>query len=103
MSSALSVLSIPSYPSSLGTLRTMLCNSIVSSHTRRAYTKAFDDIFTLAAGRPISRALFLEYRVSMIGEGLSAATINLRLCAIRKLVNEARENGFIDPAEAVRI
>ena len=39
----------------------------------------------------------------MVAEGLSAATINLRLCGIRKLVNEARENGLIDPAEAVRL
>ncbi len=81
----------------------MLCNSVASLHTRRAYAKAFDDIFTLASGRPISRALFYEYRASMVEAGLSAATINQRLCAIRKLVNETRENGLLDPAEAVRI
>jgi integrase len=45
----------------------------------------------------------MEYRASMVAEGLSAATINLRLCGIRKLVNEACENGLIDPAEAVRL
>jgi integrase len=47
--------------------------------------------------------ILMEYRASMIAECLSAATINQRLCGIRKLVNEARENGLIDPAEAVRI
>lgn len=103
MSEALSSMLISPYSNSPANLRQMLCNSVVSPHTRRAYAKAFDDIFTLAAGRAISRPLFYEYRVSMIEEGLSAATINQRLCAIRKLVNEARENDLIDPAEAVRI
>jgi integrase len=103
MSLALSGSPVAPCPSSLATLRTMLCNSVVSVHTRRAYAKAFDDIFTLASGRPISRALLYEYRASMLEDGLSAATVNQRLCAIRKLVDEARENGLLDPAEAVRI
>jgi len=90
-------------PDLLTALRRMLSNSIVSRHTQRAYLTAFDDLFELAAGRPISRMMLVEYRASMVAEGLSAATINQRLCAIRKLVNEARENGFIDPAEAVRL
>jgi len=81
----------------------MLSNSVVSRHTERAYLRAFDDLFQLSTGRPISRMILMEYRASMVAEGLSAATINQRLCAIRKLVNEARENGFIDPSEAVRL
>ena len=88
---------------SLAALRTMLSNSVVSPHTKRAYLTAFDDLIKLTAGRPISRMVLMEYRASMIAEGLSAATINQRLCAIRKLVNEARENGLIDPAEAIRL
>jgi len=81
----------------------MLSNSVVSRHTQRAYLTAFDDLFTLAAGRPISRMILMEYRSSMIVVGVSAATINQRLCAVRKLVKEARENGLIDPVEAVRL
>ena len=81
----------------------MLANSVVSRHTKRAYLTAFDDLIKCAAGRPISRLILMEYRASMVAEGLSAATINQRLCGIRKLVNEARENGLIDPAEAVRL
>jgi hypothetical protein len=88
---------------SLNALRTMLSNSVVSRHTKRAYLAAFDDLIELAAGRPISRMILMEFRAFMIAEGLSAATINQRLCGIRKLVNEARENGLIDPSEAVRI
>lgn len=93
----------PANPDLFTMLRTMLSNSLVSRHTERAYLKAVDDLFRLTAGRPISRMILMEYRASMVAEGLSAATINQRLCAIRKLVNEARENGFIDPAEAVRL
>ena len=88
---------------SLTALRKMLSNSVVSRHTKRAYLTAFDDLIELAAGRPISRMMLMEYRASLIAEGLSAATINQRLCGVRKLVNEARENGLIDPAEAVRL
>ena len=90
-------------PDSLTALRQMLANSVVSRHTKHAYLTAFDDLIKLAAGRPISRLVLMEYRTSMVAECLSAATINLRLCGIRKLVNEARENGLIDPAEAVRL
>ncbi len=93
----------PANPDLLTALRKMLTNSVVSQHTERAYLRAFDDLFELAAGRPISRMILMEYRAAMVAEGLSAATINQRLCGIRKLVNEARENGLIDPAEAVRL
>lgn len=102
MSSSLTKTSVTNHDS-LNALRAMLSNSVVSLHTQRAYLKAFDDLFQQAAGRPISRVILMEYRASMIADGLSAATINQRLCAIRKLANEARENNLIDPAEAVRL
>ena len=102
MSSCLYKTSLPN-PDSLTALRQMLSNSVVSRHTKHAYLTAFDDLIKLAVGRPISRLVLMEYRASMVAEGLSAATINLRLCGIRKLVNEACENGLIDPAEAVRL
>ena len=102
MSSCLYKTSLPN-SDSLTAMRQMLSNSVVSRHTKFAYLIAFDDLVKLAAGRPISRMVLMEYRASMVTEGLSAATINLRLCGIRKLVNEARENGLLDPAEAVRL
>jgi integrase len=45
----------------------------------------------------------MAYRAHMIAQGLSASTINQRLCAIRKLVSEARDNGLLDAIEAERI
>ena len=89
----------------LAQLRRMLSNSLVSAHTRRAYIAAFNQFFELVAetGRPVCRALLMEYRAQMIDWGLSASTINVRLSAIRKLVSEARDNNVLDPVEAARI
>jgi integrase len=89
----------------LAELRRMLWNSLVSAHTRRAYIAAFNQFFGLVAetGRPVCRALLMEYRAQMIDHGLCASTINVRLSAIRKLVSEARDNNLLDPVEAARI
>ena len=43
----------------------MVLDTVVSPHTRRNYGKALDDLFLLAAGRPLSRALLMEYRAAM--------------------------------------
>jgi len=89
----------------LAELRRMLSNSLVSAHTRRAYISAFNQFFELVAetGRPVCRALLMEYRAQLIDQGLSASTTNVRLSAIRKLVSEARDNNVLDPVEAARI
>jgi len=83
----------------------MLSNSLVSAHTRRAYIAAFNEFFELVTetGRPVCRALLMEYRAQLIDQGLSASTTNVRLSAIRKLVSEARDNNVLDPVEAARI
>jgi len=69
-----------------------------SSHSKRNYAKALDDLFSFCASRPLSRPLLMEYRATM--DHLSPSTINVRLSAIRKLVGEARRNGMIGPEEA---
>ncbi len=95
----------PTGPASAAALRTMLINSVPSGHTRRAYAKAFDDLLALVArtGQSISRQLFQQYRAQMVDAGLGGSTINVRLSGVRKLVNEARENGLVDPSDAGRI
>jgi integrase len=95
----------PTGPATVAALRIMLTNSVPSGHTRRAYAKAFDDLLelTIRTGQPISRLLFLEDRAEMVDAGLGSSTINVRLSGVRKLVNEARENGLVDPADAERI
>lgn len=82
-------------------LRGMVLGSVTSPHTRRNYSKALDLLFALAAGRPFTRALLLEYRTSM--EGLAPSTVNVRLAAVRKLVEEARRNGMLSSEEAANL
>src|SRR5271156_6809169 len=82
-------------------LRRMVLDSVPSPNSRRNYAKALDDLFALSAARPLTRALFLEYRASM--ESLAPSTINVRLSAVRKLVAEARRNGLIGVEDAANL
>ena len=82
-------------------LRQMVLDSVPSIHSKRNYAKALDDLFAFCASRPLSRALLMEYRTTM--DHLSPSTINVRLSAIRKLVDEARQNGMIGLEEAANL
>jgi integrase len=86
-------------------LRTMVLNSVVSDHSKRNYAKALDEIFKLCEERkqPFSRSLFMEYRSAMLEKKLSASTINVRLSAVRKLIDEARRNGILGAEEAANL
>jgi integrase len=79
----------------------MVLDSVPSPNSRRNYAKALDDLFALSAGRPLTRALFMEYRASM--EALAPSTVNVRLSAVRKLVAEARRNGLIGVEDAASL
>jgi len=79
-------------------LRSMVLDTLPCANSRRNYAKALDDLFAFSAGRPLTRALVMEYRASM--EALAASTINVRLSAIRKLVDEARKNGMLSAEES---
>jgi integrase len=79
----------------------MVLDSVASPHSRRNYAKAIDDLFAFSAGRPLSRALLMEYRVTM--DALSPSTVNVRLSAVRKMVLEARKNGMIGAEEAANL
>jgi integrase len=79
----------------------MVLDSVPSPNSRRNYAKALDDLFVFSAGRPLTRALFMEYRASM--EALAPSTINVRLSAVRKLVAEARQNGLIGVEDAASL
>ncbi len=79
----------------------MVLDSVTSPHSRRNYAKALDLLFILAAGRPLTRALLMEYRAGM--DGLAPSTVNVRLSAVRKLVTEARRNGMLSAEEAANL
>ena len=82
-------------------LRGMVLDSVGSPHSRRNYAKALDDLFAFSAGRPLTRALLMEYRAAM--DALSPSTVNVRLSAVRKLVSEARKNGMLGAEEAANL
>jgi len=82
-------------------LRKMVLDSVLSIHSKRNYAKALDDLFIFCAGRPLSRALLMEYRTTI--DHLSPSTINVRLSAIRKLVGEAKGVGMIGTEEAASL
>ncbi len=82
-------------------LRKMVLDSVQSIHSKRNYAKALDDLFAFCAGRPLSRALLMEYRTTI--DHLSPSTINVRLSAVRKLVGEARRAGMIGIEEAANL
>jgi integrase len=82
-------------------LRKRVLDSVASPHTRRNYARALDDLFAFCASRPLSRSLLMEWRSTM--ESLSPSTINVRLSAVRKMVEEARENGMLGVEEAASL
>lgn len=85
----------------LAELKRMVLDSVVAVNSKRNYAKALDDLFLFAASRPLTRALLMEWRATM--DQLSPSTVNVRLSAMRKLVNEARRNGMLGAEEAANL
>jgi integrase len=83
-----------------------LINSVLASlpspNTRRSYNRAIRELYVFSAGRPVTRALLLEWRAALLTR-ISPATVNLQLCAIRRLVREARRVGAIEGQEAAEL
>ncbi len=73
-----------------------------AENSKRNYALALDEISVCCGQRqqPLSRTLILEFRASMLDRDLSASTINAKLAAVRKLVNEAKRVGVIGAEEA---
>jgi hypothetical protein len=91
----------PAHTPAQAELRHMVLDAVVSTHIRRNYSKALDDLLILSAGRPLSRALLMDYRAAM--DGLSPSTVNVCLSAVRKMVSDARKNGMFGAEEATNL
>ncbi len=93
-----------------------------SPNTRRTYAKSLKDFFlTMASQEPtpgvigaflnLNRfeaiAIVLRYRAGLLEKGLSPATINVRLAAVKSLVNYARKVGkclyTLEDVEGLRV
>lgn len=78
----------------------LVLDAVSSPHTKRAYAKALHDFFRWyehSGQERFRRATVQAYRTEMESRGLAPSTVNLRLCALRKLAREAAGNGLLDP------
>jgi site-specific recombinase XerD len=87
-------------------LKALVLDGVTSAHSRRSYSIALDGFIEWweSEGRPpFAKATVQAFRVMLENQGLAAATINVRLSAIRKLAVEAADNGLLDPDLAAGI
>ena len=79
----------------------MVLDTVVSLNSKRNYAQALDALFLFSAGRPLTRALLMEWRATM--EKQAPSTVNVKLSAVRKMVSEARRNGMLGAEEAANL
>ena len=84
--------------SSVDSIVQLVLDSVSSVHTRRAYERAlrdFLDWYRDTHQAILNKATVQRYAAELQASGLSAANINQRLSAIRKLATEAADNAVI--------
>lgn len=83
-------------------LRRAVLNGVTAANSKRNYALALDELsaFCMERQQGISRTLILEFRAALLDRELSPSTINVKLSAIRKLVDEAKQARFIGAEEA---
>lgn len=78
-------------------------DAMQSPNSKRAYERALNDFLTWhnQVGRPVlTKATVNSYKSHLQEAGKTPSVINQTLCAIRKLIHEAADNGAIDPVIA---
>jgi integrase len=81
-------------------------DAVTSPHSKRAYALALDQWFAWfcrSASEGFTKASVQRYRAHLESLGLAAATVNLRLSAVRRLAAEAADNGLVAPETALAI
>ena len=87
-------------------LKSLVLDSLTSPHSRRAYGPALDHFHVWAAMNSpegFTKATVQRYRAALEQQGLAPSSINVRLSAVRKLANEAADNGVFAPELAAAI
>ncbi len=77
----------------------IVLDSLPSAHSRRAYERALLDFFSWhkSIGSPqFNKAVVQHYVAELRNAGMASSSINQRLSAIRKLAEEAADNGALD-------
>ncbi|MCX6634397.1 MAG: tyrosine-type recombinase/integrase [Acidobacteria bacterium] len=84
-----------------------MLNGLTSPESKRAYDTALDQFREWCERQPdpagFTKATVQRWRADLEAQGLSAATVNLRLSAVRKLALEAADNGLLDRDTAAAI
>lgn len=86
--------------------KALALNSVSSAHTRRSYDRAltqFHAWYRPVEHGPFSKKVVQAYRVELERRRLSPSSINLGLAALRKLANQAADNGLLSPGIAAEI
>ena len=89
--------------SNLTNIINLVVNSVDSPHSKRSYKNSIEEFISWweTAGKPpIIKATIQEYKSHLMTTNYSASTINLKMCAIRKLAMEAADNGLIPEEHA---
>jgi site-specific recombinase XerD len=88
----------------LQALRRLVVDAMHSPNSKAAYGHALTDFLgwyaTHAPGEVFSKAVVQRWMAFLETRGLAASSVNLRLCAVRRLAAEAVDNGFMDPTLA---
>src|ERR1035437_1342709 len=93
-------------PEGTDRLINLALDGLASPHTRRAYQAALDEFLTWSQGQQPSelcKALVNRSKAILFEKELAPATINLRLAAVRRLAQEAADNGLVDGSVASAI
>lgn len=90
-------------PESLKAIIRLVLDGLTSSQSKRAYEKAIGDFLEWyqGQGKPgLTKATVQRYKTVLQESGLAPSSINQRMSAIRKLAQEAADNGLVDQSIA---
>jgi integrase/recombinase XerD len=85
----------------------LVLDGVTSMHSRRSYRTGLEAFFawirSLDSKPGFTKALVQQYRSTLLANGLSPSTINLRLSPVRKLAREMADNQMLEPSIAAAI
>jgi integrase/recombinase XerD len=85
----------------------LVLDGVTSLHSRRSYRTGLEAFFawvSSSGAKPgFTKALVQQYRSTLLANGLSPSTINLRLSPVRKLAREMADNQMLEPSTAAAI
>jgi site-specific recombinase XerD len=84
----------------------LVSNGLSSPHSKRAYERAITDFLRwcqASGAADFAKGTVQEYRSVLEAQALAASTINVRICAIRKLATELADSGALPQDVAAAI